>query len=249
MPKVVPSQVVSLIDQAFPGARTAPKFLVYSGNAAVLSAIVSLTKEISNELITISGEDYVDLVHALEALANSVIHWHQRGGDEPPKYIKDKSPVAIVREMLAKCPDQSPSSATAVLTFITDAALRESIRLDLSTASGALHNGEWKASTVLAGSVVEALLLWSIQNNLGLLATLPTQPRGAPESWMLNDLIDVSLALNQIKQNTATQARLAKNFRNLIHPGRAQRTQEVCDRGTALTALAAAELTVRDLSP
>jgi hypothetical protein len=84
-----------------------------------------------------------------------VIHWHQRGGDEPPKYINDKSPVAIVRDVLSKCPDQSPSPATSELAFVTDDALRESIRLDVSTATSALHNSEWKASTVLAGAAVE----------------------------------------------------------------------------------------------
>jgi hypothetical protein len=249
MPAVIPSQIVFLIDQAFPGARVTPKFPIYSGHAAILSAIVRLTKEIPDELIAISGEDYIDLVHASESLANSVAHWNQQGGDDPPKYIKDKSPVAIVREMLAKCPDQRPALGTADLSFITDVAPRESIRLDLSTATSALHNGEWKASTVLAGSVVEALLLWAIQSNSGSVAALTSKPASAPENWMLNELIDVSLSLNLIEQHTATQARLEKDFRNLIHPGRAQRLQQVCDLGTAFTALAAADLTVRDLTP
>jgi hypothetical protein len=217
MPAVVPSQVVFLIDQAFPGARITPKFPVYSGHAAILSAIVRLTKEIPDELIAISGEDYIDLVHASESLANSVAHWNRRGGDDPPKYIKDKSPVAVVREMLSKCPDQRPALGTADLSFITDAALRESIRLDLSTATSALHNGEWKASTVLAGSVVEALLLWAIQSNSGSMTTLTSKPKSAPENWMINELIDVSLSLNLMEKDTATQTRLAKDFRNLIH--------------------------------
>jgi hypothetical protein len=68
------------------------------------------------------------------------------------------------------------------------------------------------------------------------------------KNWDLADLIEVGKALALIEANTANQARLAKNFRNLIHPGRAQRTNEVCGRATALTALAAAELVVRDLS-
>ena len=248
MPKVVPSQVIGLIDQIFPDAKTSPKFRIYSASAPTLSAIVSLADDIPDELITISGEDYADLVHALESLAHAVDRWNQRGGDEPPSYIKDKSPVALVREMLAKCPDQSPAPSTAELTFISDQVLRDSIRMDLSTASSALHNGEWKASTLLAGAVVEALLLWAIQQNGAQLASLAQRPPGSPEEWRLYQLIDVASRLNLIKQNTAQQAQLARNFRNLIHPGRAQRTQEVCDRATALTALAAAELTVRDLS-
>lgn len=159
MPKVVPSQVVALIDQAFPNAKDAPKFLVYSGNAATLSAIVSLAEEIPDELLTISGEDYTDLIHGMESLAHSVEYWRARGGDEPPKYIKDKSPVSIIREALIKCSDESPASTTAELSFVADGALRDSIRMDMSTAASALHNGEWKAATVMAGAATEALLL------------------------------------------------------------------------------------------
>jgi len=203
MPKVVPSQLLTLIDQVFPHITTTPRFPVYSGNAATLSAIVSLTDDIPEELITISGEDYSDLVHALESLAHSVEHWNQRGGDEPPPYIKGKSPVAIVREMLAKCPDQSPSPTTTDLMFISDVMLRDSIRIDLSTAGSALHNGEWKASTVLAGAVVEALLLWAIQAKPAQLASLTLKPSQPPERWDLANLIDVASRLSIIQQNTA----------------------------------------------
>jgi hypothetical protein len=248
LPKVVPSQVVALIDRAFPGAKTTPNFPVHSASAGTLSALVTLTNEIPEELITISGQDYSDLMHSLAGLTQAVNKWNQRGGDDPPTMIAGKSPVFTVREMLAKCPDQNPSPATAALAFITDAALRDSIRMDLSTATSALHNGEWKASTVLAGATVEALLLWAIQRDPQKLAGVQKKPKGAPEEWGLADLIDVASTLKAIEPSTAIQARLAKNFRNLIHPGRAQRTNEVCDRATALTALAAAELVVRDLS-
>jgi hypothetical protein len=73
MPKVVPSQIVVLIDEVFPAAKTTPKFLVYSGHTAVLSAIVSLTNQIPDELITISGADYADLVHASDPLSTYVV--------------------------------------------------------------------------------------------------------------------------------------------------------------------------------
>lgn len=249
MPRVVPSQVVAFIDQAFPNARAAPRFPVYSGNGATLAAILRLTDEIPGELITISGEDYSDLLHSLAGLALATDRWNQRGGSDPPSYIKDKSPVALVREMLAKCPDEIPSPTISQLTFIGDDELRDSIRADLSTANSALHNSEWKASTVLAGAVVEALLLWAIQANATALAALASKPTGTPEQWPLAELIDVAHRLRLIEQNTTDQAVLAKNFRNLIHPGRAQRLREACDRGTALTALAATELVIRDLTP
>jgi len=59
----------------------------------------------------------------------------------------------------------------------------------------------------------------------------------------------VARRLQLIEPETATQAQQARSFRNLIHPGRAARLGQKCDRGTALSALAAVELTVRDLTP
>jgi hypothetical protein len=248
MPRVVPSQVVDLIDQRYPTAKSTPDFPVYSGDAAVLSAIVCLTREIPPELLTISGADYIDLIHGLEALQNSVNFWQLRGGDEPPKRIKEKSPVAVVRGALTKCPDENPSPATAELAFITDGALRDSIRNDISMATSSLHNGEWKGATVLAGAAAEALLLWKIQSDpKQAYKTLPNKPSGQPENWVLGQFIDVAEQLGFIKAATAAQARLAKDFRNLIHPGKAQRTGQACTLGTAYTALAAVDHIVRDI--
>jgi len=68
------------------------------------------------------------------------------------------------------------------------------------------------------------------------------------EKWALEPLIEVAKVLDQIEDKTAIEARLAKDFRNLIHPGRAERLNQVCDRGTAFSAIAALEHVIRDLS-
>jgi hypothetical protein len=47
--------------------------------------------------------------------------------------------------------------------------------------------------------------------------------------------------LKLIEDDTAKLVRRAKDFRNLIHPERAARLRQRCDRSTALTALAAVE--------
>jgi hypothetical protein len=263
MPRVVPSQVVSLINQCFPNTQNTPDFPIYSASAGVLSAIVRLANEVPPELLTIGAEDYSDFVCALEGLTNAVNRWLQRGGDEPPARIKAKSPVSIIREVLSKCPDESPSPKTVALSFISDAALRESIRLDISSANRDAENGEWKGATVLAGSTTEALLLWAIgkaesatpgvvATAVGTLVTasiLARRPKPSPEQWDFIDLIEVARHLDRVTDETAIQCRLCKNFRNLIHPGRAARLGQACGRGSALAALAAVELVVRDLSP
>lgn len=106
-------------------------------------------------------------------------------------------------------------------------------------------NGEWKAVTVLGGSLLEALLLWSIQKHCGeeltsALERLPREigkPRDAnrPETWSLVHYIEVARSLREIDEPAADAARLARDFRNLIHPGREQRPRTKCGRATAMS--------------
>lgn len=161
-----------------------------------------------------------------------------------------------------KCPDEAPAPGTTDLPFVTHAELRESIRLDISAANRDFANGEWKGATVLAASAVEALLLFALQEVAakkpdsiqpalaGLVEnrTLAQKPSGSFESWDLHEYVEVAAQLGLIKPDTLAQTRQAKGFRNLIHPGRAQRKAQKCDRGTALAALAAVEFVVRDLT-
>lgn len=243
---VVPSQIVALIDQNLSDPQSS-RLSVSHTTVAGLTAIAHLIDELPNELLTISGSDYSDLVCGVEAIRNSVAFWQHKGvGEIGITGIRGKSILLILREALRKCPDQVPLPATAQLAFIADVALRDSIRLDISTATNALHNGEWKATTVLAGSAAEALLLWAITHAPGL-STLVNKPKKSPDEWSLAEYIAVAMSLSLITNNTEKIANLAKDFRNLIHPGRARRLGEVCDRATALTALAAVECIVRDL--
>lgn len=245
MTRVVPSQVVEMIEQTWP--RAPDNMTVHAADGGPLSAIVQLVSEIPGELIALSGKDYSDFVTSLEGLTYAVSRWLHRGGDEPPRSIGGKSPVVVIRDLMRRCPDQRPSAATAGLAFITDGDYRDSVRGDISTAFSSFHNGEWKAATVLSGSAVEALLLWAI-NNSGRLSSLTSKPKGAPEDWTLGTFISVAEKLNLIEKDTAIQARQGQDFRNLIHPGRALRLRSKCDRGTSLAALAAVDLVVRDLS-
>ena len=251
MPKVVPSQIVSLIDRFYPSAKTTPNMSVFSKDAAVLGAIINLADDLPVELLTISGDDYANFVFGLESMAAAIDHWNHRGTDDPPRTYEQKSPVYLVREALAKCPDQYPSSQTADLAFISDRALADSIRLDISSATDALHRNDFKGATVLAGSAMEALLLWKIKDEgiTAPIAEMRGNARQSPDDWTLADYITAAEFRNFIEPNTVKQSRLAQDFRNLIHPGRAIRLAQSCDRGTALGALAAVHLVIADLTP
>ena len=88
-----------------------------------------------------------------------------------------------------------------------------------------------------------------ISENTGQdILTLMRNPGLNLTDWILAELIEVAKELKVIKEGTAVQTKLAKDYRNLIHPGRTQRLGQICDRGTALAAVAALERVIADLS-
>ena len=106
---------------------------------------------------------------------------------------------------------------------------------------------------MLAGATLEALLLWRVMQHgdAKKQSAVKNSQRKVnpahPQDWHLADYIEIAHELGDIGDDTAAQARLAKNFRNLIHPGRELRNQMRCDRGTAHAAFAALNLVIVDL--
>jgi hypothetical protein len=168
--------------------------------------------------------------------------------------------VAVIRDALASCPDEIAPVASNELIFIEDREFRKALLIDLGASRAALSHQEWKAATVPSGSIVEALLLWAIQNKVEADVKPALVAAAAANNWKrqpvladilfwdLNTLVGVADQMKLIESDTTKQVRLAKDFRNLIHPGRVIRTQQACDRGTAFATNAAAEFVARDLS-
>ncbi|MGY3530510.1 hypothetical protein [Bradyrhizobium sp. USDA 4452] len=191
MTKVVPSQIVSFIDRIYPTAKSNPNMSVYSADSPVLGAIIDLADDLPIELLTMSGDEYASYVFGLEAMQAAIDRWNHRGGDDPPRTHEGKSPVYLVREALSKCPDQNPSPQTTALSFISDRQLADSIRLDIDSATNALHRNDFKAATVLSGSAMEALLLSKILD-VGITSPIPKMRKNikaSPDEWFLEDYI------------------------------------------------------------
>jgi len=263
MPRVVPSQVVDFIDALWPTAIKQKE--LNRGQAGQLSGLVDLVDQIPGELLTMQSGVYALFICAKGHIRHRLVYWAtsdpNRGHDlgvmpGQPEQI----PVTVIRDALSHCPDESPAPGTSELSFLTDDELRGNLGNDIGIINRALSNGEWKAATVLAGSAIETLLLWSLQRRrpadiAAAVATLRTsgeltrQPDTNLERWDLHEFTEVAANLGIIKADTATETRLAREFRNLIHPGRAQRLGQKCDRGTALSCVAALDHVVRDLTP
>ncbi|MFZ3328060.1 MAG: hypothetical protein WA231_20190 [Methylocella sp.] len=69
MPKVLPSEVVALIDEQFPGHAHG---IATSAQAPAYATIVRLIDDIPSELITLAGNDYLNLIIGVEYLRHVV---------------------------------------------------------------------------------------------------------------------------------------------------------------------------------
>ena len=188
-----------------------------------LSALLDLLDQVPEELMPTDTDAHMDLVLGTNAIRHALAVW--RSGDQktilkPLKRWGGRNPVALVWKALAVAPDEAPAATTKKLSFITDAGARATLQNDAAAVERAIHNGEWKAATVLAGSVIEAMLLWALQQDKAAALGASKAPRGKNDlgDWYFVDLIKVAAELKVIAANTEKQADLARDYRNLIHP-------------------------------
>jgi hypothetical protein len=130
-----------------------------------LEAVLALIEQVPEQPITLDGPEYTNLTASIAAVRITLKKWvaNDRRSLSPIPGLSSLNPIILIHHALARSPDQFPSPSTAELSFLQPDDLRENLRIDISAANSALANNEWKAATVLAGSVVEALLLWALQ--------------------------------------------------------------------------------------
>jgi hypothetical protein len=257
MAHIPPSEAVKVIDKLCPFTADPTKKPGLDWQSAKgLAGILAVIEDIPAELLTVDGATLASFVEAQATIREFIEESHNLGNHAralPGSY------VTTLRQVLEKCPDHAVPATVATLAFITDQQLRDGLRGDIASVETSIREADWKPATVMAGSVVEALLLWALQQQPAasvaaqvtplVAAGTMSNPPGQLEQWDLHHYIEVAAALNLIRGETPAQLRIARKFRNLIHPGRAIRLAQKCDRGTALAATAGLEFVIRDLTP
>jgi hypothetical protein len=251
----VPSDVVGFIEAWLSLAllQTAGASITIHGDSAgPVRGIIDLVRAIPEQLLLLEGSDRTKLMLSLARL-EVFVERATRGQPDTLGALPGvgDSPLRIIWNCMKKCPDDAPPANLRVLPFVHDADLRSSIERDLGAAHTAVASDSFKAATVLAGAGIEALLLWAMQDGRVFpgLATFNTPPANPAvlANWHLNDLLAAAKHVGLLSSQTAKAIELAKDYRNLIHPGRAQRLGERCDRGSAFGALGALHRLIVDL--
>jgi hypothetical protein len=224
----------------------------------LLDGILDLFDRIPEELLATAGDEYPRLIMFAASLRGAVQMGKMfRPSASEPGSCTNLYPVPAHRmlnfltlfyQSLSKCSDEAPSAATHGLDFIKPESTRSAMRLDLSSVETVYHNGEWKAATVLGGAVMEALLLWAIQQKSSATSPIAGAPQTDPTNWKAKQLIGAATNAKLISQETSSYAHLAKDARDLIHPARVLKEGYGCDQSTAAGAIAAVYAIIRDLA-
>jgi hypothetical protein len=128
----------------------------------------------------------------------------------------------------------------AIFDYITSDEFRKSLEADYQEMTLCFNAGAWKAVHVLAGSIIEAVLLDYI----------------VAESFVSQDealKMDLGTAINLCKDKKVISARtsdlssVVKSYRNLIHPGRIIRLNEHIDKNSAEVAKALVGIVVDEI--
>jgi len=134
------------------------------------------------------------------------------------------------------------TEATAIpLEFVTDDAYHDLLEDDLKEMDAALKARAPKAATVLAGSLLEALLAYALQT------ASPKRGKRSFDSLSLDRLIEEARAADLLTDEAVQLSVVVKSYRNLIHPGRARRLERTIDNETAQIAVALVRMVARHL--
>ena len=125
--------------------------------------------------------------------------------------------------------------------FITDQNFRKDLEADYDELEACASVDAWKAVHVLAGSIIEAVLVDYLVNT-------KRQTEPDPLKMGFDALISACKKAGVLGQQSADLARALRNYRNLIHPGRKLRLGEDVGSDGALVAQSLVRMIVKDVA-
>ncbi len=268
MHKVVPSEVINYIDSKYPDVLNELKgkfkaFHIGPDHIASVTTVLMMVDAIPKHLIIFEGDEALKFIEAVETIRFAVSLWNAGDKTHHVGTIRGRgnlNAMTILRKQLESLHDEGIEPTINKLIFIKDKKFRELLRRDLSSVKQAFDNNEWKATTVLGGSVVEAFLLYALlkykkKNGPKFKSIISTHKlskkllKNDLKEWHLYELTEVAYAASLIEEGTASQCKIARDFRNFIHPGMEVRLDQECDKATVHSVLAAVFHVIRDLTP
>jgi hypothetical protein len=147
-----------------------------------------------------------------------------------------------IRRVVARfaLPLNGTLSSMADFNFITIPELRQCLETDYRELRACLEAKAWKAVHVLAGSIVEAVLIDAL-NSAGV--------DGAKlDSMELAPLITLAKEKRILPDEAVELSTVIRKYRNLIHPGRVKRLEKNADQSGAVIAAEVVEIVAKEVA-
>jgi len=235
MPDVIPRQIIEAINIMFAPLNEVEPIRHFK--QAEVRTLLGLLDQLPDALITLPFYKYLEFERARSALATVLPRWNFGETTIGPG-VDGKNPVAVLARLLVECANESPPREPE-FPFNSDEDTRLGIEDRTRAAWVDFKAREWLGATTSAAVALEAVLLWEIKRlrNSPLKRTR-RKPEKNPDDMVLADLSDEACDQGSITDGAAQQAHLARDARNLIHPGKVARSGTACDKATALAAFA-----------
>ena len=248
MTRVVPSQIVEAINSLFPKQNELDSSTIGHWLQSEVRTLLGLLDQLPVELIDLSFHDYLEFERCRSVLATSLPAWNL-GDTRPSTAVMGKNPVERIRRLMLMCHDEPPLPEPE-FPFVTDTDMRFGIEDRIRAAWIDFNAREWIGATTSAAVALEAALLWEVKRLEASRLLVAGNSKGGkvPDNMMLSDLIEATAAEKSISEDAAKQAHLARDARNLIHPGKVARSGTACNKSTALTAFAAVYRVAEELN-
>jgi len=104
--------------------------------------------------------------------------------------------------------------------FVSKPEVRAQLEADLDELHGCMEARRWKASIVIVGSLIEAVLYYHLEQTDSIRCSIPRFPQ---RHVGLSDLLQWARKYNVIDNNLFRLSEPIRDYRNLIHPRVQQR--------------------------
>ncbi len=133
------------------------------------------------------------------------------------------------------------------LSFVREVELRSLLARDLDELRRAMDTGLVKASLILCGSILEALLLDVVSRRSDLAAAYRPKKK-FPDGFSLCDFIEIVVGEQIVPEAVGKMANCVVDHRDLIHPAAEQRRATKIDTERAVAMAAFLRVVTKDLA-
>lgn len=134
-------------------------------------------------------------------------------------------------------------------SFVQDQKLRSFIERDYEDLKRARISGSLRLRFVLAGGLIEGLLLDALISRPATMQTAAAKKEGkTPEYWSLGGLLDAATELQLLRTSVEKLGSPVREFRNMVHPGVEWRSGTPIEIEEVEIVERVLDLVIRDLS-